>query len=65
MLKSFTVIHVLRRSSGWEALDGGNMRPVKLWFTLCCASLSVGLLENTLNIPKPDRADWATGTLVS
>lgn len=65
MLKSFTVIHARRRSSGWEALDGGNLRPVKVWFPLCCASLSVGLLENTLNNPKLDRADWATGTLVS
>lgn len=65
MLKSFTVIHVLRRSSDWEALDGGNLRPVKVWFPLCCASLSVGLLKNILYTPKLDRANWVTGSLLS
>jgi hypothetical protein len=41
MLKSFDVIHVLRRSSGWEALGGGKFRPVTCnivvsYLSLCC-----------------------------
>lgn len=40
-----------------------TLRPVELWFPLCSASLSVGLLENALYVPKLDRVDWYFGIL--
>lgn len=42
MLKSFAVIHALRRSLGWEALGGGKFRPVtcNIVVSIChCAAL--------------------------